>query len=241
MALLVRSDDLRGALRHLDIAIDADPHLIDAIQLRALVRARLGEPSALDDVDRLLKIPTARRYYNAACAVAVYAVKAREQRQLPHALELLRRAVNLGFPAAEAVNDPDLAPLRSPARFRRLPARRRPDVDEPLISCPLRTSDERLLEAVLRAARRRRGRRGSARRRRPGRRRAGRRARQSSSTISRSWVAISLVQARPWISWMNRRRPRGSRLAVGSSSTRTEGSHARTPARQTRFRSPKLR
>ena len=40
---------------------------------------------------------------------------------------------------------------------------------------------------------------------------------------------------------MNRRRPRGSRLAVGSSRTRTEGLHARTPARQTRFRSPKLR
>jgi serine/threonine protein kinase/tetratricopeptide (TPR) repeat protein len=120
MALLIRPHDPTAALKHLDIAIDADPHLIDAIQLRALVRARLGEPSALDDVDRLLKIPTARRCYNAACAVAVYAVKAHQPRQLAHALELLTRAVDLGFPAAEAVDDPDLAPLRGLPDFERL-------------------------------------------------------------------------------------------------------------------------
>ncbi len=63
----------------------------------------------------------------------------------------------------------------------------------------------------------------------------------SSTAISRSWVAISLVAGSPAIRPRNRRRPRGSRLAVGSSRTRTVGSHARTPARQTRFRSPKLR
>ncbi len=124
MALLVRVDDPKRALGHLDTALDSDPNLVDAIQLRALVRARLGDPAALDDVDRLLKIPTAGRYYNAACAVAVFAGKANEPRQLPHAMELLTRAVDLGFPAAEAANDPDLAPLRDRREFRRLKTRR---------------------------------------------------------------------------------------------------------------------
>jgi serine/threonine protein kinase/tetratricopeptide (TPR) repeat protein len=120
MALLVRANDLKDALKHLDIALNADPHLIDAIQLRALVRARLGDPSALDDVDRLLKIPTAQRYYNAACAVALYADKARESRQRAHAVELLTRAVDLGFSTADAADDPDLASLRALPSFRRL-------------------------------------------------------------------------------------------------------------------------
>ncbi len=126
MALLVRADDPRRALSHLDTAIAADPHLVDAIQLRALVRARLGDPAALDDVDRLLKVPTALRYYNAACAVALYSDKAHDPRQLGHAMELLARAVDLGFPAAEAVDDPDLATLRALPAFRRLTSGRRP-------------------------------------------------------------------------------------------------------------------
>ena len=45
MALLMRGHDLREALEHLDGALQSDPNLIDAVQLRALVRARLGEPS----------------------------------------------------------------------------------------------------------------------------------------------------------------------------------------------------
>jgi serine/threonine protein kinase/tetratricopeptide (TPR) repeat protein len=129
MALVVRPEDPKGALKHLNLALDSDPNLVDAIQLRALVRARLGDPATLDDVDRLLKIPTARRYYNAACAVAVYAVQTREPRQFPHAMELLTRAVDLGFPAEEAVGDPDLAPLRERPEFHRLPMHRKPDHD----------------------------------------------------------------------------------------------------------------
>jgi serine/threonine protein kinase/tetratricopeptide (TPR) repeat protein len=120
LALLTRGDDPKVALRHLDTALDSDPHLADAIQLRALVRARLGDPAALDDVERLLKLPTARRYYNAACAVALYAEKAREPRQLSHAMELLARAVELGTPVADAAADPDLTPLRDLPAFRRL-------------------------------------------------------------------------------------------------------------------------
>ena len=58
MALLVRKADLRKALDHLDRALDSNAELIDAVQLRALVRARLGERGALDDVDRLIESPT---------------------------------------------------------------------------------------------------------------------------------------------------------------------------------------
>ena len=118
MANLVRADDPAGALKHLESALDSDPNLFDAIQLRALIRARLGDPTTLDDVDRLLRVPTAERYYNAACAVAVYAEKAGEPRRLPHAVELLGRAVDLGFHATG--DDPDLASLRPLPAFRRL-------------------------------------------------------------------------------------------------------------------------
>ena len=73
MARLTRTSDPQGALKHLDAALESDPHLVDAVQLRALVRARLGDRAMLDDVDFLVKAPTAQRLYNAACALAVYA------------------------------------------------------------------------------------------------------------------------------------------------------------------------
>ncbi len=122
LAMLVRGHDAEAALNHLDIAIATDPNHLDAIQLRALIRARQADPSALDDVARLLRAPTARRYYNAACAVAIYAEKAHQPKQLAHAMELLIRAIELGFPAAEAETDPDLALLRQMPSFQRLVA-----------------------------------------------------------------------------------------------------------------------
>jgi serine/threonine protein kinase/Tfp pilus assembly protein PilF len=120
MALLTRAADPPGAIRHLDAAIAVDPHLIDAVQLRALVRARLGDRAALDDVDRLIESPTPGRLYNAACAVALYAGKTGDARQHPHALELLTRALRAGFPADVAAADPDLKPLQALPEFRRL-------------------------------------------------------------------------------------------------------------------------
>ena len=125
LALLIRARDPRAALRQLDTALDTNPHLIDAIQLRALVRARLGDPAALDDVERLLETPTAQRLYNAACAVALYADHARDPRQLPHALELLERALRAGFPPTDVAADPDLKALHTLPKFHELLGRDR--------------------------------------------------------------------------------------------------------------------
>ena len=102
--------------------------MIDAVQLRALVRARLGERGALDDVDRLVESATPHRLYNAACAVAILSEKAADPRLRSHAIDLLLRAVKAGFPAAEAAADPDLKPLHDSPRFREI-VMPKPDVD----------------------------------------------------------------------------------------------------------------
>jgi serine/threonine protein kinase/tetratricopeptide (TPR) repeat protein len=122
MALLKRRTDLRAALAHLDRSLTSNSHLIDALQVRALVRARLGERAALDDVDRLVECATAHRLYNGACAVAILAEKANDPRLVSHALELLDRAIRAGFPPAEARDDPDLKSLHSSPRFNKLVA-----------------------------------------------------------------------------------------------------------------------
>ncbi|HEX3448025.1 MAG TPA: tetratricopeptide repeat protein, partial [Isosphaeraceae bacterium] len=58
MAVLARGGDLREALNYLNRALAIDSNLIDALQLRALVRAQLGDLAALDDIERLLQSPT---------------------------------------------------------------------------------------------------------------------------------------------------------------------------------------
>jgi len=120
IALLIRQSDPHGALRHLDAALDSDPNLTDALQLRALVRARLGKREALDDADRLIESPTRDRLYNAACAVAIYAREARDPRPLRHGLEILARALDSGFSPQEAAADPDLAAMRPLPEYARL-------------------------------------------------------------------------------------------------------------------------
>ena len=42
MARLTRTSDPQGALKHLDAALESDPHLVDAVQLRALVLRPAG-------------------------------------------------------------------------------------------------------------------------------------------------------------------------------------------------------
>ena len=113
-------NDLRKALEFLERSLQSDPNLIDAVQLRALVRARLAEPAALDDVDRLLESPTPHHLYNAACAVAVYAEKAQHPRLTRRALDLLGRAVAAGIPASDAAADPDFGSIRHHPEFKRL-------------------------------------------------------------------------------------------------------------------------
>ncbi|MEO6807789.1 MAG: protein kinase [Isosphaeraceae bacterium] len=120
LAHYLRPTDPGAALVRVDLALKADPNLTDALQLRALVRARLGDPSAEADVDRLARIPTAHNLYNAACALTVLSSTTRDPRSLPRALLMLRRALDLGFPAAALDTDPDLAPLRSRPEWREL-------------------------------------------------------------------------------------------------------------------------
>jgi tetratricopeptide (TPR) repeat protein len=120
MALLVRKATPKTALDHLDRALDSDPNLIDAVQLRALVRARLGERGALDDVDRLVEAATANRLYNAACAVSLLSASTSDARLISHAIDLLSQSIKAGFPAQEAATDPDLNPLRASPRFTEL-------------------------------------------------------------------------------------------------------------------------
>ncbi|MFI5459583.1 MAG: protein kinase [Isosphaerales bacterium] len=120
MALLIRGTDLRAALAHLDQSLESNPNLIDALEVRALVRARLGERAALDDVNRLVECATPHRLYNAACAVTILSETARDPKLLSHAIDLLTRALRAGFPAALAVNDPDLKPLHDSPQFKQL-------------------------------------------------------------------------------------------------------------------------
>ena len=74
--------------------------------------ARLADPATIDDVDRLIEKPTPHRLYNASCALAVYSEQSKDSRWIRRALDLLVRAVRMGFPIREAQTDPDLRILR---------------------------------------------------------------------------------------------------------------------------------
>lgn len=112
LARVLRSHDRAAALRHLDRAIAVDPSFSDAVEMRAVERARVGNRAALDDVERLVARPTAGGLYNAACALALLGEDGR-------AIELLGRAMAYGFSRAQAAADPDLAPLRKHPGFAR--------------------------------------------------------------------------------------------------------------------------
>ena len=58
-AYLRRWHDPRAALAQVESALAEDPEFADALQLRALLRARLGDPAAEADVDCLLRCPHA--------------------------------------------------------------------------------------------------------------------------------------------------------------------------------------
>ena len=117
LAHLARHTDAPESRRLLDRALKIDPSLDDARQLRALLLAHEGDPAALADIDALALSPTAHNLYNAACATAILARETNEPRLLPRALSLLRRALDHGFPADDAANDPDLALVRALPEF----------------------------------------------------------------------------------------------------------------------------
>ncbi|WP_235905561.1 protein kinase domain-containing protein [Tautonia marina] len=120
LAHVLRADDPSEALKHLDTALAAEPNLIDAVQLRALVRARLGMRSAVADVDTLRQYPTPHRLYNAASALAILCETTSETSLKGDALALLHRAIDAGFDPAFAASDPDLTCLQSLPAFQKL-------------------------------------------------------------------------------------------------------------------------
>lgn len=120
LALLLRRADPAKALGLVDSALSDEPGLIDALQLRALLRARLGDLQGVDDAERLLQVPTPHRLYNAACVYALLADSANEPRLQGRALGALDRALKAGFPASHAAADPDLNGLHALSHFRQL-------------------------------------------------------------------------------------------------------------------------
>jgi eukaryotic-like serine/threonine-protein kinase len=120
LARLRYAADRKAALEHADRALKADTGFLDAVQLRALIRAHLGLPEAAEDVDRLIKAPSPNRLYNAACAMAILSRTRPDPRHEARAIELLRRALATGFPIATAREDGDFEPLYTNAAFRKL-------------------------------------------------------------------------------------------------------------------------
>jgi tetratricopeptide (TPR) repeat protein len=112
LAYLLRRSDSSAALAEADAALAAEPDLADALEVRALLRARLGDSSARLDVDRLLLSPTPHRLYNAACALAILSKTDADPKLIDRAEDLLQRAIAAGTPAKQAASDPDLEPLR---------------------------------------------------------------------------------------------------------------------------------
>lgn len=112
-AYLLRGSDPVAALAEVDEALKSSPGFLDALQLRALLRARQGNTAAESDVDRLVEVPTPRRLYNAACALSVLSQKTGQPRYGLRALDLLGRALDAGFPRTDLGRDPDLDPIRT--------------------------------------------------------------------------------------------------------------------------------
>ena len=120
LARLKRTQNPREALRLTKLAREANPNLIDAIELSALLRGRLGEVEVLQDVAVLARNPTSHRLYNGACSLALYHRSHPDNQLANQALELLGRALQLDFPASQIQADPDLVSLHSHPGFQEL-------------------------------------------------------------------------------------------------------------------------
>ncbi len=120
MAHLRQLEDPKAALGHLDQALKISPGFGDALQFRAVLRARLGDRLALEDVQRLESNPSPHGLYNAACALAILSEIHGEDRYIQESLRLLRRAIDARFPIEHARQDPDLKPLQHLAAFQKI-------------------------------------------------------------------------------------------------------------------------
>jgi eukaryotic-like serine/threonine-protein kinase len=119
-AYLVRAQDPRAALEHVERALTAEPDFGDALQLRALIRARGNDPRAESDVDRFLRVTTPQRLYNAACTLSLLSRANSDARLTTRALDYLERALDAGLPPEQTVQDRDLDSLRKSPRFEHL-------------------------------------------------------------------------------------------------------------------------
>jgi eukaryotic-like serine/threonine-protein kinase len=120
MARLLRVFDPSEALPFVDLAMSDAANRIEALELRAWLRGRLGDPRAIDDVNLLIQTPTRYRLFNAACALALLSESQADPKLTARALELIRRALDSGFPIDLVRDDPDLKSLRSNPAFRKL-------------------------------------------------------------------------------------------------------------------------
>jgi serine/threonine protein kinase/Tfp pilus assembly protein PilF len=120
MGRLLARDEPRAALAHVESALDVSPSLFEALELRALLRARMGDAAAIDDAELLVKSPTPTRLYNAACALALLAERRPDQKLDTRALALLAQALESGLPVGVAAADPDWQAFRQRADFQQL-------------------------------------------------------------------------------------------------------------------------
>jgi len=120
LACIDYRSDPTSAQKHVDRALAIEPCHLDSVELRALIRARLGRGDSSEDVDVLIKAPTPNRLFNAACAMAILAKNKPDLRHETRAIDLLRRAIETGFPPKTAREDPDLKSLQLREDFRRL-------------------------------------------------------------------------------------------------------------------------
>jgi tetratricopeptide (TPR) repeat protein len=119
LARVLMANDPKAAFEFADKALIADPNRLEALELRAWLRGKLGDPLAVADSDRLAQVPTPHRLYNAACALALLNEHRPDPDLTARSLGLLRRALDSGFPIAGVRDDPDFQSLRAEPTFRK--------------------------------------------------------------------------------------------------------------------------
>ena len=122
LAWLHRLSQPRRALEEAVAVLQADPNQIDALELSAWLRAKLGDPATIADVERLVRFPTPRRLYDAACSLAIYGEQHPGLNLTHQAIAYLQRAAQSGNAeiTARIRDDPDLASLRDHPDFQKL-------------------------------------------------------------------------------------------------------------------------